>query len=103
MAAKNAKDAKRGWEMFTTKATKIPARLAPQPKQNKIFHRRDTEFAEFGVYPNQKKIFTPRSLRLRGELPKIGATRAKDSVSDDTRIRKFLPPRRKVAKFKEKR
>ena len=52
-----------------------PSAAEPQSKKEG-FHRRDTEFAEFGVYLNQKKLFTPRPLRLRGELPKIGATRA---------------------------
>src|SRR5512145_2916342 len=51
--------------------TKDPARLAPQPKQNKTFHRRDAEFAEFGVYLYQTDSYSASSAPPRWAFRKI--------------------------------
>ena len=42
-----------------------PNAAKPQPKQQALFHHRGTEFAEFGVFLNQKR-FSPR---LGGAIP----------------------------------
>ena len=36
----------------------------PQPMTQSLFHRRGAEFAEFGIFRNQK-LFTPPAPRLR--------------------------------------
>src|SRR3972149_9660447 len=45
-----------------------PKAAAPQPMMQSLFHHRGTEFAEFGLFFNQK-FFTPRSQRLRVIYP----------------------------------
>jgi len=44
-----------------------PSAAQPQPKMQSLFHRRGSEFAEFGVLFDQT-LFTPRPPRLRGEI-----------------------------------
>src|SRR5262245_10864053 len=53
------------------KARKVSRRtsvFARNPQKN--IHRRDTEFAEFGVFLNEE-LFPLRPLRLRGKRPRI--------------------------------
>src|SRR5512145_2305923 len=71
--------------------TKDPARLAPQPKQNKTFHRRDAEFAEFGVYLYQTDFYSASSAPPRWAFRKIAQAEQiiTDSITKSTKFMKI--------------
>jgi hypothetical protein len=44
---------------------KVPRIWRPQPKQQILFHRRGTEFAEIGIFLDQERLWFSREARER--------------------------------------